>query len=218
MKVVAIGAHPDDIEFGAGGTLAKHLSMGDDVHGVVCTLGGVSGDAAERKEESYQAASILGMNAITIMDYSAAALNKPTPTFAGEIEKILSEIKPDRVYTHTSFDYHQVHYSVNRAVAQASRKLQVRDVLFFEILSSTSPEFRPNAFVDVTDFIDKKIKSLQAHKSQATTRFYLQPNVIRSLANTRYVWGKVGPDSSGLAEAFIVRRLGPDAVIKSTLA
>jgi LmbE family N-acetylglucosaminyl deacetylase len=218
MKVIAIGAHPDDIEFGAGGTLAKHRSMGDEVHGVVCTLGGVSGDAAERKEESYKAASILGIDNISIMDYPAARLNKPTVAFAGEIEKIMSEIKPDRVYTHTSFDYHQVHYSVNKAVTHTSKKLQVRDVLFFEILSSTSPEFRPNAFVDVTHFIDKKIASLQAHKSQATTRFYLQPNVIRSLANTRYVWGKVGPDSGGLAEAFIVHRLGPDSIVKSTVA
>jgi LmbE family N-acetylglucosaminyl deacetylase len=218
MKVVAIGAHPDDMEFGAGGTLAKHLYSGDEVHGVLCTLGGVSGDAIERKEESYKAASILGMDNFTVIDYPIGQLNKPSLNFTIEMVKILSQIKPDRIYTHTSFDYHQVHYSVNKAVTQAAKKLNIRDVLFFEILSSTSTEFRPNAFVDVTGFIEKKIKSLQAHKSQATTRFYLQPNVIRSLANTRYVWGKVGSDSGGFAEAFMVSRLGLDAIMGSSAA
>ena len=57
--------------------------------------------------------------------------------------------------------------------------------------------------MDITATIKQKIKSIQAHKSQAN-RFYIKPNTIKSLANMRYVWGKVGLNSYGYAEAFYV--------------
>jgi LmbE family N-acetylglucosaminyl deacetylase len=213
MKVAAIGAHPDDMEFGAGGTLAKHVQAGDEVHAILCTLGGVSGDPNERREETYRAASILGIERLTIMDYPVSKINKPSAEFAREITKLLRAIRPDRVYSHTPFDYHQVHYAVNKAVVSACNKESIRDLLFFEIISSTSTDFKPNAFVDITDFIELKIKSLQAHKSQAISRIYLKPNVIRSLANTRYVWGKVGPDPDGFAEAYVVQNFSIESMV-----
>jgi LmbE family N-acetylglucosaminyl deacetylase len=204
MRVIAIGAHPDDVEIGMGGTLAKHIEKGDDVHIIVCTLGGVSGAPQQREQEAQRAASILGINQVTILNYPVSRLNKkPHAEFVNKIRQIIANLKPFRVYTHTEYDYHQVHVAVNTAVSYAVKKENVEQLLFFETISSTTPEFGPNAFVDITDYINLKIKSVQEHKSQSH-RPYLQPNVIRSLANTRYVWGKVGSDANGLAEAFTV--------------
>jgi len=203
MKIVCIGAHPDDVELGMGGTIANHIRNKDKVTIILCTLGGVSGDPISREKETYQAAKILGVNNLKILNYPVAKLNKPDKEFAEILRKLFDEINPDRVYTHTSSDVHQVHVGVNKSVVNASKN--VDQILFFETISSSTTEFLPNAYVDITKTINQKIKSLQAHKSQSH-RFYIKPNVIKSLANTRYVWGKVGPNSKGYAEAFYIHK------------
>jgi LmbE family N-acetylglucosaminyl deacetylase len=204
MKIVSVGSHPDDVEIGMGGTLAKHIDKGDDVQIILCTLGGVSGDPKQREEEARKAARLLGAKRLYALNYPISKLNKPTIEFEKVIKKIIEQINPDRVYTHSSFDYHQVHVTVNKSVLNVVK--DVKQILFYETISSTTPEFRPNAFVDITNYINLKIKSVNAHRTQSN-RFYMQPNVIRSLANTRYVWGKVGSNSNGFAEAFIIYKL-----------
>jgi len=203
MKIVSIGSHPDDIEIGCGGTLAKHNSQRDCTHAIICTLGGVVGDPKQREEEALRASRILGIKKLWILDYPVAKLNKPTLEFEKIIKKIIDEIEPNRVYTHSPFDYHQVHVCVSKSVVKAAK--EINQVLFYETISSTTLDFKPNAFVDITKYINLKIKSLSMHKSQLS-RFYLQQNVIRSLANTRYVWGKVGTNHKGMAEAFRIHK------------
>lgn len=199
MQIVSIGSHPDDVEMGMGGTIAKHNDIGDDVKIILCTLGGATGHHKERKEEALKSARLLGASMLSILDYPVSKLNKPTPEFINIIKKLIDEFNPDRVYTHSPFDYHQVHVGVSTSVTQAAKN--VKQILFYETISSTSHNFEPNAFVDITNYIDLKIKSLQVHRTQSG-RFYIKPGITRSLANTRYVWGKVGSDPNGLAEAF----------------
>jgi LmbE family N-acetylglucosaminyl deacetylase len=206
LKVVSIGAHPDDVEMGMGGTLAKHARIGDDVHIVLCTLGGVSGDSGSREEEARKAASILGVFNVHVLDYPASKLNQPTLEFENIIRRILREIKPDMVYVHSSFDYHQVHYAISKATLRATRRENIERVLFYEVTSSTTLDFKPNAFIDITDFIDTKIRSIEAHKSQSD-KLYMQPSVVRSLANIRYAREKVGSNPNGYAEGFTIGKL-----------
>ena len=116
---------------------------------------------------------------------------------------ILNKIKPDRAYTHALTDFHQVHVGVSKSVIRASTNID--QILFYETISSTTPEFIPNAYIDITKTIQQKLKSLQSHKSQEH-RFYIKPNTVKSLANMRYVWGKVGSNSSGFAEAFYINK------------
>jgi len=204
MKVISIGSHPDDVEIGMAGTIAKHSDKGDEVKIIICTLGGESGHHKERKEEAHNAARILGANTLEILDYPVYKLNNPTLEFTNIIKKKIEEFSPDRIYTHSPFDHHQVHVGVSTSVSKATN--DVKQVLFFETISSTTTDFRPNAFVDITNHIEQKIKSLKAHKTQSN-RFYIQPGITRSLANSRYVWGKVGSDPNGLAEAFTIHKL-----------
>jgi len=202
MKIVSIGSHPDDVEIGTGGTLAMHHDRKNSVHIIMCTLGGVSGDPKEREEEALEAARLLGAT-LHILDYPVSKLNKPGLEFIKIIRKAINDIYPDRIYTHSPFDYHQVHVGVSESVVQVAK--DVKQILFYETISSTTPEFKPDAYVDITNYMDLKIKSVSAHKTQSN-RFYIQPNVVRSLANTRYVWGKVGANSNGFAEAFRIHK------------
>ena len=203
LKIVCITAHPDDAEMGIGGTLAKHVDNGDDVHVILTTLGGVVGPPKKREKEARLAAHILGIDDLQILNYPVQKLNKPNLEFVKVIKGILTELGPDRIYTHTLFDYHQVHVTVAESVMHAAK--EIRQVLSCEVISSTTPEFNPNAFVDITDYMDLKIKSLKVHQTQSN-KFYIQPNVMRSLANVRYVWGKVGKNPMGYAEAFVIRK------------
>jgi LmbE family N-acetylglucosaminyl deacetylase len=206
MKVISIGAHPDDVELGMGGTLSKHIHIGDDVHIVLCTLGGVSGDPREREEEARKAASILGVFYVHILNYPVPKLNKPTLEFGEIMRKVIRDIKPHRIYVHSPHDYHQVHSTISRATKGAAEKENIKQVLYYEIIASTTLDFKPNAYVDITDYIDLKIRSIEAHKSQSD-RLYMQPNVVRSLANIRYAREKVGSNPNGYAEAFTIDKL-----------
>jgi LmbE family N-acetylglucosaminyl deacetylase len=187
------------------GTVAKHFSRGDSVHMVVCTLG--VRDPQDnmrliREKEAYEAARILGAKP-HILDYPVLKLNRPSQDFEVILKKVIDDINPDRVYSHSPFDYHQVHESLSEITTKVT--MNIKQLFYFEVVSSSTPDFRPNTFVDITDFIDLKVKSIQAHLTQAD-KIYIRSEVIKSLAHTRYIMSKMGPKSNGLAEAFIVGR------------
>ena len=187
------------------GTVAKHVSRGDSVHMVVCTLG--VRDPQDnmrflREKEAYEAARILGAKP-HILDYPVLKLNRPSQDFEVVLKKVIDDINPDRVYAHNPFDYHQVHESLSEITTKVT--MNIKKLFYFEVVSSSMPDFRPNAFVDITDFIHLKVRSIQAHLTQAD-RIYIRSEVIKSLAHTRYIMSKMGPKSNGLAEAFIVGR------------
>jgi LmbE family N-acetylglucosaminyl deacetylase len=200
--IVSVGAHPDDVEVAMGGTLAKHNDRGDEVNIILFTLGGVSGDPKQREEEARTAANILGAR-LHILDYPVSKLNTPTEDSFRIVKKAIDAISPDRVYTHSPFDYHQVHVAVSQSVTRAAK--DTKQILLSEQTASTNLDFRPNAFVDITSYIDLKVKSIEAHGSQSN-KYYMHPNVVRSLANTRYVLGKLGSNPYGLAEAFKIHK------------
>jgi LmbE family N-acetylglucosaminyl deacetylase len=201
---LCIGAHPDDVELGMGGTVAKHSRRGDEVTIVICTqgIGGESGDPRLRESEARKAADILGAK-LHILDYPVLKLNTTSPEFTGLIRHIIQDIKPDRLYTHSPFDYHQVHETVSAAVLQSC--WDVPQVLLFEESSSTTSEFRPNAFVDITDYMEFKVECIKSHNTQSK-KLYMQENIARSLCQSRYVLSKIGKRPGGMAEAFTIWR------------
>jgi LmbE family N-acetylglucosaminyl deacetylase len=204
MKILCIAAHPDDIELAMSGTLMKHNEKGDETHVAVCCLGNMPEIFKQREDEAREGASILKVTKLHSLNYSVFKLNKLSTEFEKLIKKTIEEINPDRLYVHSPFDYHQVHVTVNKSVMKVIK--DVKQILFYETVSSTTPEFRPNAYVDITKYIDFKIKSIQAHKTQSH-RLYMHPNAARSLANTRYIWGKIGSDPNGFAEAFRIHKM-----------
>ena len=185
QRVLAVGAHPDDVEIGIGATLAAHAAAGDDI--VVLTLsGGAVGGATPsvRHAEAAAAAAVVGARLVHL-DFPDTHLD-PASGVITAIEEVVSDVGPDRIYTHGVHDRHQDHRAVHDAVEIAARR--VASVWCFQSPSSTVA-FAPTRFVDVDGFLETKLRMLAAYVSQAH-REYMQPEIVRATA--RY-WGRFSP-------------------------
>jgi LmbE family N-acetylglucosaminyl deacetylase len=182
QRVLAIGAHPDDVEIGCGGALAKHHANGDIVQILTLSRGAAGGDVNVRSVEAHRAAELLGAG-LKMGSLRDTHITDGTATI-GLIEDAIRELRPTHVYTHCSEDTHQDHRAVHAASLVAARS--VPNVYCYQSPSSTV-EFRPNRFVDISDFIKVKIQAIDAYGSQVQRMDALQHDVILSTA--RY-WGR----------------------------
>lgn len=181
-RVLAIGAHPDDVELGCGGSLAKHHSRGDLLHILTLSRGAAGGDVNVRATEAHEAAKTLGAS-LEFGDLPDAHVSDGTETIT-IIQRAIRELRPTHVYTHSLEDTHQDHRAVHTASMVAARG--VPNVYCYQSPSSTV-EFSPNRFVDITEFIKPKLRAIGAYKSQVHRSAMLQDDVI--LATARY-WGR----------------------------
>ena len=195
-RVLAIGAHPDDVEIGAGATLAAHARAGDEVVIGILTRGFEGGDGPTRSLEAEAAADILGAT-VHFGDLHDTRIPEGGPSVQF-IERLVEDTKPDIVYTHSSNDVHQDHRSTHRASLVAARRIPT--VYCYQSPSATVA-FAPSRFTDISDHLAAKLEVVAAHASQATKRSYMDPELIT--ATGRY-WGRFGDSTH--AEAFEVVR------------
>lgn len=186
--VLAIGAHPDDVEIGVGGLLAAHRAAGDKVVILTLSRGARGGEVASREHESLAAAEIIGAR-LFLEDLEDTRISAVDPT-VGIIERVVAEVSPTVVYTHSVHDRHQDHRAVHQAATVATRR--VPTFACFQSPSATV-DFRPNRFVPIDGFEDTKLALLQAFSSQASVRDYLEPDFV--LATARY-WSRFGGSRS----------------------
>ncbi len=200
MNILAIGAHPDDIEFGCGGTLIKYSQKGHNVFLMILTLGEMGGDGGVRKGEQLASSKILGAKEVYFGKYKDTKL----PLDQGlidSIEKILKIVKPDFIFVNYFDDTHQDHRHLAQATISATR--YIRNVLLYEV--PTTQNFSPNVFVNIEDALKEKLAALQAHNSQVLkTNIEDLPitEIAKSSANFRGIQGRVK-----YAEGFISVRL-----------
>ena len=165
MNILAIGAHPDDIEFGCGGTLLKYIRNGHDVYLLVMTDGHKGGPAARsRRSEQQRASRILKPKEVIWGTYRDTELSPKMNEMVQDIEVILDRIDPHFTFVHYDEDTHQDHRALAKATVSATR--YVKNVLFYE--GPTTQNFVPTVFVDIKDTLDEKVQLLKAHKSQVT--------------------------------------------------
>ena len=173
MNILAIGAHFDDIELGCGGTLAKHIAEGDKVFILVVTNSeyrDYDGRTIRTKkvalEEGQKAASILGVAPTHLILegfenqrvlYSMELIEK--------IDKIIDKLKIGTVYTHWIHDVHQDHSAVGKATLNAARHVP-RILMYRSNWYATDAAFRGNFFVDISSYIETKIKAIKAHETE----------------------------------------------------
>lgn len=180
--ILAIGAHPDDIEFGCAGTLAKHGADGDTLNILTLSMGEIGGVSSVRKKESEAAALIL--NARLFMGNfvdTEIAHSLGTIQF---IEKIVQAVHPTHIYTHSFHDNHQDHRNTYHATITACRQIPN---LYCYLSPSSTIDFKPNLFINIDEFLELKLHVIEAYSSQSTIRPYLDPDLIRATA--RY-WGR----------------------------
>jgi LmbE family N-acetylglucosaminyl deacetylase/CheY-like chemotaxis protein len=186
--VLAVGAHPDDVEIGVGGILAAHRASGDSVVILTLSRGAKGGDATDRQTESLASAELLGAR-LFLEDLVDTEITNTGPTVA-VIERVVAEVNPTIVYTHSVHDRHQDHRATHEATLVATRA--VRTIACFQSPSSTV-DFRPSRFVSIDGFTDTKLALLDCFQSQAEIRDYLDPEFV--LATARY-WGRFGGGTS----------------------
>jgi LmbE family N-acetylglucosaminyl deacetylase len=200
VNILAIGAHPDDIEFGCGGTLIKYTQKGHRLFLQVMTEGGLGAESSKRVAEQMDSKKILGAEEIFWGGYKDTHLMVDTELI-GKIESVIKEVKPDFIFSSFPDDTHQDHRHLAQAIMSATR--YIRNVLFYE--GPTTQNFKPHVFVDIADTLDKKIQALKAHRSQVMKTNIEDLSIVevaRSSANFRGIQGRVK-----YAEAFHSLRL-----------
>ena len=179
MIILLVGAHPDDIEIGAGATIHK-LHARHVFHGLVFTSGGLRG-STERREAAIKASA-------QIVGYCPSFARLQDGSFSDvEAERIVFEkieaLNPDIVIGHSGRDNHRDHFTAYIATLSAARK--VRNVLFFE--GPYTRGFCPHLFVSVTrENLEAKIRALREHSSALAIRYpYLESDNVQAQAKQR---------------------------------
>ncbi len=162
MRVLAFGAHPDDVEIGCGASLAVHADRGDEVFLFIATEGGAGGDPAVRRREAEEAARILGVSEILWGGFADTRLPEDALGLLRAVEDAVQRVHPEIVYVNHERDTHQDHRALAKAVHSATR--YVPTVLAYE--TPTTIDFAPTAFMEVADALSRKVKALKAHASQ----------------------------------------------------
>ena len=161
MKLLAIGAHPDDIEFGCAGTLAHYNQHGAEVNLLVVADGALGGDPQVRHKEQEISAEIIGVTQLLWGGYQDTLIIFDKPLI-DLLEGFLRDIKPSLVLVNYPEDTHQDHVRLAKATVSATR--YTPNVIFYE--TPTSIGFNPLIFADIGKTLEKKIKCLEAHTSQ----------------------------------------------------
>jgi LmbE family N-acetylglucosaminyl deacetylase len=221
--LMAIMAHPDDIDFGSAGSVAKWCSEGWTVYYVLATSGDKGTHdpkftpqelAATREEEQRAAARVLGVKEVFFLGYPDGFL-EVTPELRGQIVRLFRIYKPDIVLTwdgfrpsFNHFDHRNIGVAVRDAVFPA-----VRDHLYFpEHADEGLDAFRvnemllvgsdqPNYFVDISDFVERKVDAILSHASQVR-----ENDRDQMLKQTRSRGRR--PGGRGLVESFRRVRIG----------
>lgn len=189
MNILAIGAHPDDIEFGCGGTLIKYSQQGHNIFLLVLTDGSFGGDPQIRKDEQAQAARFMNVRELFWGGFNDTELVDNRELIL-KIEEIIRKVNPDIIFLNYEEDVHQDHRATSQAAVSASR--YVREVLFYEV--PTTQYFEPEIFVDIQDVLDKKLQLLKIHASQVDKTRIENLTILesaQSCANFRGFQGRV---------------------------
>lgn len=181
LKIVCVGAHPDDPESGAGGTLAMFAAAGHPVTVIYFTRGeaGIPGKsqeeaAATRTGEAAAACRILGAKPVFAgqIDGSSVVSNE----WVDRMERLIADENPDIVFAHWPIDSHKDHQCASLLTIQAWMRAQAKfELYFFEVCTgSQTAVFHPTDYVDITDVVELKHRALYCHASQNPAELYRQ--------------------------------------------
>lgn len=217
--VLVVAAHADDEVLGCGGTVIRHVANGDVVHAVFLADGVTSRrdtdaeNIRRRTEAAAVAHGLLGLRSARYLDFPDNRLDSlPLLDIVQKLEEAVQTLLPDTIYTHHYGDLNVDHRIAHDAVMTACRPVPgntVKEILAFEIVSSTEwgrtgdKPFVPQLYVDITDFLEVKIKALEAYRLEMR-----MPPHSRSVEHMRTLAAHRGNSVGvGAAEAFMVTRI-----------
>jgi LmbE family N-acetylglucosaminyl deacetylase len=221
-RVLVVMAHPDDCDFGAGGTIAQWTAKGIEVSYCIITNGDQGGEesgipleemARVRQKEQRDAGAALGVTDITYLNYRDGWL-MPSIELRKEIVKAIRIAKPDRMLVQSPernweriFASHPDHLAAGETAIQAVYPDARNPYAFTDLKDAGFEPWRvrevwmtgsptPNHFVDITETFDKKMAALHSHVSQTAHNKELE-NMVRE-------WGQRNAEAQGLPAGKIV--------------
>jgi len=218
-KILVVAAHADDEVLGCGGTIARHVSEGDAVH-VIFMADGVGSRGEDLSNQIKirncardKAMEILGVDKWHALDFPDNRMDSvPLLDVVQALESIIEKVQPTRVYTHHHGDLNIDHRITHQAVMTACRPVpgsSVREILTFEVMSSTEwatpglAPFVPNAYVDISGYLPKKLEALAAYDVEMRPEPHSR-SVAHIEALARHRGNCIGVDA---AEAFEMVRV-----------
>jgi len=182
MKVLVISAHPDDETIGAGGTLLRHVAKGDKVYWCVITQQGYSPPLPRKilekaRQQIYEVQKAYDIREVFLFGLHTMKLNTMSHIeISSKIKKVVDQVHPDIVYTTPRCDINIDHRIVYECTLVACRPLPgflVRQLLSYEIcttsrygLLSNAGCFNPNIFIDISDYLDRKIEIMSIYQTE----------------------------------------------------
>jgi len=184
MNVLAVGCHPDDLEIGCGGTLAKLAAQGHQVTMIHVANGNkghkvIPPDELKeiRRQEAAAAGALIGAEVISL-DVPDLAVKSDQDELVGELVRAIRRARPDFIITHPPEDYMKDHMEVSKAVFDASFAAtvphygageeeahhKVAPLFYMDTLAGVG--FLPTEYVDISDHIETKIRMNDCHASQ----------------------------------------------------
>lgn len=215
MKVIVIATHPDDETLGCGGSLLRHKSFGDEIYWLIVTtadgrFGYTNEQIDKRMREIEKVAAAYRFDEVIEFKLPVTELDTmPTKDLVLKIREVFDRLKPEVVYLPFSHDAHSDHRTTFMAASncvKTSRFPYVKKILMMETASETEfaaphdKTFSPNCFVDIGDYIDKKIEIMGIYASEVG-----EPPLPRSAENIRALATLRGSTANCLyAESFVV--------------
>ncbi|MFW6046582.1 MAG: PIG-L deacetylase family protein [Candidatus Woesearchaeota archaeon] len=217
-NILFISVHPDDETLGCGGTILKHKFLGDEINWLNITgitenhpYGYTEQKRIERQKEIEKVVNKYGFNKLINLNFPTQLLDEiQTKELITKIDEAINNIKPEIIYLINRSDIHSDHRVAFNAIYSCTknfRKPYINKILLYETLSETEfspalPEnvFIPNVFVDISDFMNKKIEIMQLYQSEIMPgNLPRSINAIKSLAAFR--GSRIGVE---YAEAFML--------------
>ena len=195
-NVLVIVAHADDETLGCGGTIQKLKKLGCQVYVMIFTDGvssrkkKISKEINNRSNQIKKVSKLLNFKIFKQYNLPDNELDKISNLeLVKKIEAAIIKINPEIILTHSNKDLNIDHQKISNATITACRPLpksKIKQLLFFEIPSSTEwnfnsnkINFNPNKFYDITDFIDKKLDAIKIYKSEI--RQYPHPRSLEGI-------------------------------------
>lgn len=200
--IIVVAPHPDDETLGCGGTLLKHIAAGDSVHWVIFTsIGSEQGFSEDRirsrENEIERVASAYGFAGVHPLGFPTMTLDTvPKRDLISALSKVIQSVTAHVMYVPYRNDAHSDHASVFDAAAsctKAFRHPSIRSVRAYETLSETEfglrpddPGFRPNLFIDVAPFLERKLEIMSIYSSEmGEFPFPRSETTLRALSSLR---------------------------------
>lgn len=195
MKVLVIAPHPDDETLGAGGTLLRHIALGDQVYWCVVTIAFADSPEDYRRERELIVEKVklaYGFTGSYLLNFPAGELDAvPARRLIDALSSVIQEVKPDIIYSVGGGDVNTDHDAVYRCLMPAVKPFNtpfLKEILLYEVPSSTNwafpgkkANFSPNVYVDIEGFLEKKLAIMALYRNEL--KEYPHPRSLEAIKN-----------------------------------